>query len=159
MAEKEEKSSRNEEKSFFKGYSKIVKKMYKPDGKTWWNTFWRVSLILIVTGIVLFVLDWLLLKGVLEIQAVLPEFSNHVLKVLYIVCVFLAALFTIVGVLAQRGDDSGGLTAMLGSNVQYGDTTGSYTKKISKTTYISTVLLLILCLFAPMFFNVGSAVS
>lgn len=157
LTDRKKKDNKNK-KSFFSEYSKIIKKMYKPDRETWWRTFWRVSVILTIAGIVLFLLDWLLLKSVLGFQGFLPEFDNTTLKIIYIVFIFLTGLISIVGVLAQQGDASG-LTAMLGSSVQYGDITGSYSKKISKTTYIAGGLLMVLCLFAPLFLTAGSVVA
>lgn len=149
----EKKKSKN---SFFGEYKKIVKKMYKPDMELWWHTFWRVLTILIISGIVLFLVDWTLLKGVLNLQGVLPSFDNETLKWIYKGSIVLLCIVAGTGVLAQQGGDSGGLTAMLGSSVQYGDVTGSYSKKISKTTYVSSFLLLLLCLFSPVILGGGS---
>lgn len=138
-------------KEFINNYIKIIKKITIPTISKWWNTLWKVSLIIVVFGTVLFVVDYLILEGVLGFQSFMSPLGVKWLEVFYSVSIFITGFIAAVGVLTQQGDDSGGLTAMLGSSVQYGDTTGSFSKRISKITFISSGVLLLLVIFSPIF--------
>lgn len=137
--------------SFFKNYYKVIKKITVPTKKQWWETLWKVSLIIIIFGAILFITDYLLFEGILGLQSLMSPLGVRWIEIFYAVAIFLTGVISGVGVLSQQGDDSGGLTAMLGSTVQYGDITGSISKRVSKITFVSSSVFLIMILFSPIF--------
>lgn len=140
-----------EVESWVQAYLKVIKKITVPTKRQWWSTLWRVSLILVVFGALLFVIDYLLLEGVLGLQTAMTPLGVRWVEVFYSVLIFLTGLVAAISILSTSGGDEGGLSSMLGSGVQYGDVTGGFGRKVSKTIFISSGLLLVLALFAPVF--------
>lgn len=142
------------QEGFWEAYPEIIKKITKPTKGEWINTLWKVSLILSVFGLLLFSVDWLLLKGILGFQSWESPLGITWLAVAYIIVILLTGLVAVLSVLAQEGT-SQGITSALGSSVQYGDTTGIVVKRISKIAVYSSGLLLVEVLFAPVFLGGG----
>lgn len=146
-----EEAQRREEPTFFEEYKRVIKKITVPSREEWGSTLWRVSLILLIFGGVLFAVDSLLLGGVLKLQVSLPILGVGWVEGLYIALLFLVGVIATVSILATTGGSEGGLSSMLGSGVQYGDTTGEFGSKVSMTTFVSSGVLLVMILFAPIF--------
>lgn len=140
---------------FFASYAPILKKISYPSREKWWATIWRVTLILVVFGLVLFVSDYFLLAGTLKLQTAMSPLGIEWIKIVYSVLIFLTGFIAGTSILLTRGGSEGGLSSMLGSGIQYGDSTGEFSKRISKTVYISSGLLMFLCLMAPLFLGRG----
>lgn len=150
-ATKTRKEATKVETAFWEDYKKVIKKITTPTAKEWWETLWRVAVILVIFGAMLFALDSLLLAGSLKFQTALSPMGIRWVEIVYGALVFLVGLVATVSILATTGGTEGGLSSMLGSGVQYGDTTGEFGKKISKTTFTSSGLLMVMILFSPLF--------
>ena len=132
------------------GFWKVVKKVTTPTRKEWLNIFIRVSLILLIAGAVLFVVDWLLLKGILTFQGYVQEVQAPWLSWSYLVVLVMSGFLAGIGVLSQQGSDAG-LSSMLGSSVQAGDVTGRIGNRVARLTVALGALFVIFSLFSPIF--------
>lgn len=128
-----------------------VRKVRVPSVKEWWNSFWRVVLIVVIFAVILALIDYGLLQATFGLQGLLPEIvESKTLGYWYIGALGLTGLLSVIGVLFQQGS-SDGLTSLLGSGSQYQGSIAGAIKKISKFTLIVGLLFLLLCLFSPMF--------
>lgn len=137
-------------KSWVKDYEAVIKKTTWPNAKSWFSTYWKISLILLVAGLILFVVEWALLKGVLGFQGILPESSSVILAGVYLFFLILSGLVSVAFVLLQKGSGEGA-SAMFGAGVQMtgaGSVTAS--KRIVQVAWVSGIVFVALVLFAPM---------
>ena len=136
-------------KTWANDYVAVVRKTSWPDLKFWFGTYWRISLILLVSGLILFGVEWVLLKAILGFQGILPESSSVVLAGIYLFFLLFAGVVAVAFILLQKGSGEGA-SAMFGAGVQ---TTGAgsvtASKRIVQIAWVSGVVFVILVLFAP----------
>lgn len=134
-------------------YISFLKKIHKLTLREWASSAVKVAAIVAVGFVSLFALDYMLSEGVSLIQILVSK-AHFSLKWVYLIIVAVTVLILTVTVLLQQGA-KGGLTSMLGSNVQYGDVTGGFTARVSRAFDIATALFFVELIFAPIFVSAG----
>lgn len=130
-------------------YVKFLGSLHKLTWKEWLKTSAKVAAIVAFGFISLFALDYALSESIPVVQIFLSKVHLSA-KWFYLVAMGLTMFFVVITVLLQQGAKDG-LTSMLGSGVQYGDITGTFTNRVGIVFNVSTALLFAELILSPVF--------
>ena len=141
---------KEKQENYFQGFPPLIKKITWPTKKQWYQTFWKISLFILVAGALLFALDWVLIRTIIGFQGFMQPLGSTAIEAIYLLLIFLAGLVSIFGVLLQKGSGEG-LSANLGSVVDSGGAIVSINRRVAWGTLIAGLTFVLLTLFAPIF--------
>lgn len=130
-------------------YRHILPALHRPSGHEWGRTLWRVSLILLVLGLLIMGADYLLAEGVMAFQGLLaPLPLGPGVTAAYLVFMVVLGLLTAGGILLQQGTTDG-LTSLFGSSSGFGGGSASFGKHVAYFTHATGGLFLLAILASP----------
>ena len=153
-----EKKPKGEEKSsVFSRYMQLWRKVTKPSGKQWFDTFWKVLLIAVVLGVFFLGFDYAASRVVVGFQNIIQiSEGSSMLAIIYTAIIVLVGVVSVASILLQQGS-SDGLTSLFGSSIEYGGSSISgLTGKVSTISVVSMALFILLVLFSPIVYGWGA---